>query len=182
MRLSNEEFDEIIRSKTGIVRAIGREVYACPIFEKGWQQVHHKGTTVAIHSEHVAVIALWLAEHTKKTVNEHDLVLGALCHDLGIIDRHEKFKSQMETFTRHPKDSVVIARALLGDKFNPTIEDMIRYHMWPLTRIIPKTVEGRIIVMADKICSAQETGRRMDIREKVFDKIMKTIEKAEHLR
>lgn len=175
MRLSNEEFEAIIREKTGIVRAIGREVYACPIFEKGWQQVHHKGTTVAMHSEHVAVIALWLAEHSKKPVDEESLVLGALCHDLGIIDRHKKFKSQMATFTKHPGDSVVIARALLGDKFNPTIEDMIRYHMWPLTRIMPKTAEGRILVMSDKICSAQETGERFDVREKIKRKLKKKI-------
>lgn len=170
MRLSNEEFDAIIRQKTGIVRAIGKEVYACPLFEKGWKQVHHKGTTVAMHSEHVAAIALWLAEQSGKPVDEQCLVLGALCHDLGIIDRDTKFKNTMETFTRHPKDSVVIARELLGDKFNPKMEDMIRYHMWPLTRGMPKSVEGRILVMSDKICSVQETEQRMNIYEKFANK------------
>ena len=39
-------------------------------------------------------------------VNIPAVVIGALCHDLGILGRHEKYSSSKECSAEHPKDSM----------------------------------------------------------------------------
>lgn len=166
------DFAYICESRMEKIYTLGAQVYASELFRKGWEQAHHKHTNVSLHSEHVAAICLWLAEKLGMDVNEERLVLGALSHDLGIIGRQEKFKSALETYTQHPAESVTVARELLPEKFDDVMEDMIRHHMWPLTETMPETREGMLLLMADKICSVQETGLRIShIRKAMADRI-----------
>lgn len=148
--------EKVRLAQMGKLRVLGEPVYGSEIFRQAHGQEHHKHTTVALHSERVAAMCLHLADHLGMTIDEEQVVLAALSHDLGIIGRHEKFKSEMETYLKHPDDSADIAKELLGEKYSDTMEDMIRYHMWPISEQAPETKEGFLIMIADKICAIQE--------------------------
>lgn len=157
--MGNALFDaeKVRRERIEMLHTLGAPVYDSEIFQQAYGQNHHKHTTVAQHSECVAAMCLHLADHLGMTIDEELVVLGALSHDLGIVGRHDKFKSEMETYLKHSHDSAEIAKELFGEKYNDTMEDMIRYHMWPLSDQAPQTKEGFLIVLADKICAIQET-------------------------
>jgi uncharacterized protein len=59
----------------------------------------------------------------------------------------------------HPKTALLNAR----DHFelNEKEADIILRHMWPLTVIPPKSVEGFIVSYADKYCSVAEVFLRL---------------------
>ena len=85
-------------------------------------------------------------------LNEKDLVQAALCHDLGMVGRENKYKNTLETCKRHPIDSAEIAKEIVPD-LSPNAEQMIRSHMWPLSSIAPQSREGRLLCKADKFAS-----------------------------
>ena len=43
------------------------------------------------------------------------VVVGALCHDLGMLGRAEKYESDKECHREHPKESVIVAQEILED-------------------------------------------------------------------
>ena len=85
-------------------------------------------------------------------LNEKDLVQAALCHDLGMVGRENKYKNALETCKRHPIDSAEIAKDIVPD-LSPNAEQMILSHMWPLSTLAPQSREGRLLCRADKYAS-----------------------------
>lgn len=146
-----------------LVRKYGAKVLTSPVFSRAMQQPHHHVTTVGEHSIGVAYtsvkICRFLAAMHIKT-DTKAMVRGALCHDLGIVGRYEKFSNNLVCWQRHPKDSVLIAKNLLGD-LTDREKDIISHHMWPTTPIPPRCREGYIIVLADKYCAVSEVMTRM---------------------
>ena len=88
-------------------------------------------------------------------LDKRAVTVGALCHDLGIIGRHEKFSSTYACWKLHPIDSVKVAKSLLPHIDSKT-ENIIRRHMWPLCMEMPNSAEGYVIVAADKYSSIRE--------------------------
>ena len=97
------------------VERLGREVLQSDIFKKSFSQVHHGRTTVGEHSLSVAEnayeICLFLRARGVE-IDEETVVRAALCHDLGLVGRFEKYHSAYETSRMHPIDSVRIAEEL----------------------------------------------------------------------
>lgn len=78
------------------------------------------------------------------------VVIGALCHDLGILGRGEKYDSKKECSREHPKESVEVARVLV-DELPEKTEDIIERHMWPVgDSKAPNSIEGAVVSVADK--------------------------------
>jgi len=48
---------------------------------------------------------------------------------------------------------------------------MILRHMWPLTIIPPRTIEGMVLLYADKVCTVKEASA--GIRNRLSDKFNK---------
>lgn len=141
-----------------LLEEYGEEILESEEFQKAYRQKHHKIMTVADHSLGVAIISLRICRLLEKmhiNVHEKELIISALCHDLGILGRDEKYKNDLECCSRHPKDSIDIVRILTGEE-NRRVEDSIRRHMWPLTPRPPKYREGFILTAADKISSTME--------------------------
>lgn len=141
-----------------LLEEYGEEILESEEFQKAYQQKHHKIMTVADHSLGVAIISLKICRLLEKLhidIHERELIISALCHDLGILDRDEKYKNNLECCSQHPRDSIDIVRSLTGEE-NRRVEDSIRRHMWPLTLHPPKYREGFILTAADKISSAME--------------------------
>ena len=133
----------------------GKDILISDVFRQTSGQRHHLHGTVFDHTINVCVIAVKICrEQMRKGVqlNEKDLVQAALCHDLGMIGRDSKYKHVVDTWKSHPKESARIAREMLPE-LSPEAEEMIRSHMWPLSGLLPKTKEGRILCFADKCAS-----------------------------
>ena len=147
--------DEKIAKK---IRKYGGDILCSPIFREGFHQTHHEITTVSEHILNVTIMAMKIAEKDHLRGIETDdrvLVIAALCHDLGIIGRYEKYKSNHETGQRHGPDSLDPARELVPE-LDPKTEDAIAHHMWPVTKKKPSSREGMLVLSADKLCATAE--------------------------
>lgn len=134
----------------------GKDILKSKKAKKQKEFIQHGTVTVFDHTYNVAVLSLMIADFLKVSVDEKSLVRGALLHDYFLYDWHEKDKShKMHGFT-HAKTALNNAKR--DFKINKTEEDMIYSHMFPLNLFrFPKTKEGKILCLADKICAVYET-------------------------
>lgn len=122
--------------------------------------IQHGKTTVYIHSRNVAylsyIIARFCERKFKLRINYDFLVVGAMFHDFFLYDWHElEGRPRLHGFN-HPK----IASENAQKYFDITEEEqeIIETHMWPLTITkFPRTLEAKIVCLADKLCSTRET-------------------------
>lgn len=151
----------------------GKDVINSEIFQRGFHQKHHFKMTVADHSMDVTITALKLSHVLNRlhiATDEKTIVEGALCHDLGILGRDEKFSSNHDMCRMHPILSVDETRKLIPD-MDEKLEGVVRRHMWPATAVTmpPNSREGLIVMLADKYSATCEVleiaiGRRYKAR------------------
>ena len=117
--------------------------------------IQHGKTTVKTHCICVARKAYELAIRKKLDVDEESLIRGALLHDYFLYDWHEKsWANSIHGYT-HPGKA--LKQAEKDFSLTEIERDMIRHHMFPLTIFPPKTREGWLLCLADKIVATQET-------------------------
>jgi len=157
-----------------LLHQYGDDILRSEEFQSAFGQTHHKCMTVAEHSLGVAVVCLHMSAILHKMhipVQERSLTVAALCHDLGIMGRHEKYKNDFECFGKHPEDSLEVIRNMIGeDEYDDIIENSVLRHMWPLTPVPPKYHEGVMLTAADKISAVMERlgrspARKLDLRK-----------------
>ena len=141
----------------------GGDILESEIFDRAMQERHHR-SSVGEHSLGVAQDALKIADFLGRLGLDADrdvLVMCALCHDLGIIDRARKYgASAARCCQGHPTDSLQAYEQHFRPA-SPTERDCILHHMWPVLLAPPHTLEGVIINLADKWSSiAEVTGLR----------------------
>ncbi len=158
----------------------GKDVINSDIFRSGFHQRHHMKMTVADHSMDVTITALKISHALNRLhihTDEKTIVEGALCHDLGILGRDEKFHSNHEMSVMHPILSVDETKKLIPD-MDEKLEGVVRRHMWPASDITmpPNSKEGLIVMLADKYSATCEfmaiaVGRRFKAkaREELCD-------------
>lgn len=120
--------------------------------------IQHGDITTLEHAICVALITFRICRLLHRDPRE--AVRGALLHDLYLYDWHDPVTDKegghrkLHGFT-HPKTACDNASRLfsLTDKE----KDIIRKHMWPLTVIPPRHLDGFIVSLADKVSSLQET-------------------------
>ena len=140
------------------VLAMGEDIVSSERFAKARLVIHHnKDHNIAAHSVSCAVCALqiarWLEGHGVE-VDERDVVRAALLHDIGMTEDEVSLSPPPVKSRTHPREGERIAREEFGA--NDVQLDAIRHHMWPLCLVPPKSVEGWVVVAADKHCSTQE--------------------------
>ena len=149
-------------SLRSILLNYGWDVMETREFREAFLQEHHYTTTVAEHSINVAVIGIILCILLIKAhirVDIEMVVRAALCHDLGIMGREDKYKSEFECCMRHPVDSVKVAHGLFPEWDDKTLQ-CIETHMWPARPGRPHSIEGYVITLADKYASVMEFTHR----------------------
>ena len=149
--------DSAIRAE---VRQRGKKVLKSQVFRRIMKQKHHNGT-VGAHSIGVAEDSMKIADALEKIGLHPDrdaLVRASLCHDLGMLDRDEKYHSNIESWTKHPDEGIRNTREHFPS-VTKTEEDCIRHHMWPLSLVPPHTLEGMIVCLADKKSACREVFR-----------------------
>lgn len=118
----------------------------------------HGHCSVYDHSLGVASLALRIARRLPLHFDEASMVRGALLHDYFLYDWHIPERGRPLHGFYHPKAALDNARRDYG--INDTEADIIRHHMFPLTLSPPRTREGLVVCLADKICALKETLRR----------------------
>lgn len=141
------------------VKHYGREVLNSEEMQQAFEQTHHKRATVGEHSLRVTMSSVMLCYALRKmkvNVNMPAVIIAALCHDLGILGRNDKYSSAKECAEVHPKESVEVAREIL-DELPENTEDIIERHMWPVgDSKAPNSIEGAIVSAADKYTAVKD--------------------------
>lgn len=137
--------------------------YAEPIlrnseFQRRKTFLHHQDS-VYEHSLRVAWIAYKMAKVISKykKINIRNIVVGALLHDFYIIpwrDYKNTVLWKKHGFV-HGKIASLNCYQFFPSLMNARIENTIKRHMFPLTLIPPKYIEGWIVTMADKFVSLE---------------------------
>ena len=145
----------------------GEDVLQSEEMKQAFGQTHHQWSTVGEHTFRVAFSSVMICYALRKLnirVSIPAVVIGALCHDLGILGRSEKYSSKKECYTEHPKDSVAVARELV-DELPEKTEDIIERHMWPLGESeAPNSIEGMVVSVADKYSSVKDLVKGSEVR------------------
>ena len=122
---------------------------------KGFTQ--HGRYSVYAHSVSVAALALRIARRMPGKTDLRSLVRGALLHDYFLYDWHVKDRGRPNHALHHARMALENARR--DYDINETEADIIGNHMFPVVPVPPRTREGWIVCMADKISAARETVR-----------------------
>lgn len=143
---------------TAYLNKYGDQIMDSPEFLQAMNQRHHKRSSVGMHTMRVVAASIWVCYILSK-LNVHtdseSVVQGALCHDLGILGRDDKFDSDAECYREHPMESVEVAERLLPE-LNERTRSIIRTHMWPVTPEAPTCKEGVIVSLADKVVAVRD--------------------------
>ena len=144
----------------------GREVLASDEMKQAFNQTHHQWSTVGEHTFRVAFSSVMICYALKKLnikVSVPAVVIGALCHDLGMLGRSDRYSSDKEAVMEHPKESVAVAREIVEDLPEKT-EDIIERHMWPLgDSKAPNSIEGAVVSVADKYNAVKDVVKGSDV-------------------
>jgi len=165
IREKREDRKERIKSD---LQLYGDDVLKSEEMKEAFQQTHHTWSTVGEHTFRVAFSSVMISYALRKLnikVSIPAVVIGSLCHDLGILGRGKKFSSAKEMSREHPKESVAVARELVGDIPEKT-EDIIERHMWPAGQTkAPNSIEGVIVSVADKYCAVKDVIKGSEVKE-----------------
>lgn len=149
------------------VKHYGSDVIRSDEMRKAFSQKHHIRSTVGEHTLRVVSSSLLMCYFFEKfhiNLDIRAVVVASLCHDLGMVGRNEKFSSGKECFRNHPKDSLNIARELVG-KMPEKTEDIINRHMWPIGKTkAPNSIEGVIVSVADKYNAVKDLLKGSSVR------------------
>ena len=145
----------------------GNDVLQSEEMKQAFQQIHHQWSTVGEHTIRVAFSSVMICNALRKLnikVSIPAVVVGALCHDLGILGRSEKFSSAKECSREHPKDSVEVAREIVGE-MPEKAEDIIERHMWPAGESeAPNSIEGVVVSVADKYSAVKDLVKGSEVK------------------
>lgn len=136
--------------------------------------LHHGSVNCFEHSVNVACMCVSMGECInrvfKNMVDIKQLVRGALLHDYFLYDWHEYRKTGKKPFRNHgyahPK--IALANAQRDFTVSKKEANIILRHMFPLTPVPPKYIEGFIVTIADKICAVRELWRSSPVEEESF--------------
>jgi uncharacterized protein len=148
------------------IEAYGGEILSSDEIKEAYDQTHHLWSTVGEHTLRVTATSVMLCYALRKLhikANIPAVVVGALCHDLGILGRDNKFDSAKECSQEHPKESVRVAKELVPD-LSEKSADIIERHMWPAGHSQrPNSLEGVIVSSADKYSAVKDLIKGSDI-------------------
>ena len=159
-----------------VIVKYGRDILTSPEVLKSRDCIQHGTISVYTHCIMVTRCALLLAKKLGVRCSLRSLVRGALLHDFFMYDWHwdkmpEEVKRQgLHGFT-HPGTAAKNARKYFN--VSPKVYDIINCHMFPLTLArMPDSVEGWLVCLADKYCSALETLRVQPYSDESVDRLL----------
>ena len=148
-------------TRTQIQRLVAQ--YGCEIIGHEHMAIErccyqHGSVTTFAHSIRVACLAVWMADraHLWRRVDLRSLIRAALLHDYFLYDWHDwdEGRHRWHGFTH---GRAALANATRDFTLNPIERDSIANHMFQLTPVPPRYIEGYLVTLADKISATAET-------------------------
>lgn len=115
---------------------------------------HHCDTDCFTHCYKVSYICYKITKKLK--LDYVSMARGAMLHDLFLYDWHAP-KNGRKGFHAFTHGECARLNAIKLFNLNDKEQDIIKKHMWPVTIIPPKSIEGFILTIVDKYCTIQET-------------------------
>ena len=128
-------------------------------FQKMNDYIQHGTTTTMEHCISVSYVSYKISKAFG--LDYKSAARGALLHDLFLYDWHTHCKETGNHFHGFTHPVVALHNANKYYKLNNLERDIIVKHMWPLTVIPPKSIEGYVVMYADKYCGFIETANRV---------------------
>ena len=139
-------------------------------FDETAGYIQHGNTSCMRHTVAVAYYSYRLVKKLHIKCRTNELIRGALLHDYFLYDWHKRKLSEgLHGFT-HPKTA--LENASRDFQLTDTEKNIIERHMFPLTLIPPVTIEGWVVCLVDKACSAYEV-----FAAKPYENLMETLRK-----
>lgn len=130
----------------------------------------HKGTTRLAHSVAVAYFSFAFFRALGMSFHEEDLIRGALLHDYYTYDTQDPEAAPKDHWKSHPETAVENASKEV--ELSPIEEEIIRKHMFPVTKELPGCKEAVVVSVADKLCAVYEYLCRENAYRKLRSSIM----------
>ena len=135
------------------------KIISTPEYQTMKNHRHHIKTNTYSHSIKVAYLCYKFHKKFNMKINLTSLIRGALLHDYYLYDWHIKTKDTKWHGFKHPKRAYNNAIRDYAN-INKIEKDIILHHMFPLTIIPPKTKEGWIVCIMDKIAAISDYLKR----------------------
>ena len=156
--MKNNRKKSMPADKEVLFKSILEEVRKGSRFDLSDNYIQHGNTSVKKHCVNVAYTAFYMSYKMGVRVDERQLIRGALLHDYFLYDWHEKsIKNSIHGYTH---GSTALKEAKKDFDLSLVEQDMIKHHMFPLTPKPPKSIEGIMLCIADKVCAIKETINR----------------------
>ncbi len=133
-------------------------------FQKMDEYIQHGTTTTLSHCLQVSYVSYKICR--VYGLDYRAAARGGLLHDLFLYDWHYHTKETGNHFHGFTHPQVALYNAKHHFKLTEKEKDIIVKHMWPLTVIPPKSLEGYVVMYVDKYCSILETIERIRNRFK----------------
>lgn len=127
-------------------------------FAKMNEFIQHGKTTTLEHCLSVSYVSYKICKNYN--LDYISAARAGLLHDLFLYDWHTHCKETGNHFHGFTHPRVALYNASKYYKLNGIEKDIILKHMWPLTVIPPKTMEGFVVMYVDKYCGFVETVNR----------------------
>lgn len=121
--------------------------------------MQHGKTSTKMHSINVSYLSYKLCK--KLNLKHNAAARAALLHDYYLYDWHTHYKETGLRFHGFTHPRTALNNALKEFTLSKLEQDIILKHMWPLTLVPPKHLEGLIVTFIDKYCSIAETYKKI---------------------
>ncbi|KAB8288129.1 HD domain-containing protein [Bifidobacterium avesanii] len=138
----------------------GQDIMTSPGMQSEKRYLQHGNTTTFEHSVAVAERAVRLANlfSLERRVDMRSLVVSGLLHDYFLYDWHDDEDWHRLHGFIHGRIACMNAKRDFGeDVVNDVVADSLTNHMYPLTNVPPKYLEGWLVSVSDKMCATSET-------------------------
>lgn len=135
------------------------DILSSKVFQSMREYIQHGNTTTLKHCLDVSYVSYRICR--RYGLDYRSAARGGLLHDLFLYDWHGYAKRTGNHFHGFTHPRVALHNANHYFELNNVEQDIIVKHMWPLTVIPPKTMEGYVVMYADKYCGLFETVNRI---------------------
>lgn len=112
----------------------------------------HRNTSCYEHCYNVSFVCYKIAKIFN--LDYISITRAAMLHDLFLYDWH--IKNGRKGFHAFTHGKCACNNALKEFNLSKKEQDIIIKHMWPVTLIPPKSIEGFILTIVDKYCAGRE--------------------------
>lgn len=131
-----------------------RDILVHPVFKSMDQYIQHGNTTCKEHCIQVSYMSYRLCR--AKSWDYRSAARAGLLHDLFLYDWHTHAKETGQHFHGYTHPRVAMNNAVRHFNVTEMERNIILRHMWPLTPVPPRYMEGYAVLYADKYCGLAE--------------------------